>query len=141
MLSIFAILSVSVSASLSCCSSSSFPQHLLFIFIHSGHFYSASSSPLLLRDALDYRTDTVSQATVGKGLAQGLYVAARAGIEPTTLRLRVIDLTNNQCAPKSNYIHIFGHPPFRPSSFFGQITYCQGLRLTDNQSRNPGLQL
>src|SRR6218665_925298 len=34
----------------------------LFIhsFIHSGHFYSAPSSPLLLRGAPDYSTDTVS---------------------------------------------------------------------------------
>ena len=30
-------------------------------FIHSGHFYSASSSPLLLRGAPDYSTDTVSK--------------------------------------------------------------------------------
>src|SRR6218665_3754462 len=35
-----------------------------------------------------------AQATVSKGLAQGPYVAARAGVEPTTLRLRVVDLTN-----------------------------------------------
>src|SRR6218665_2056546 len=32
-------------------------------------------------------------ATVGKGLAQGPYVAARAGVEPTTIRLKVIDST------------------------------------------------
>src|SRR6218665_478597 len=31
-----------------------------------------------------------AQATVGKGLAKGPYVAARAGVEPTTLRLKVI---------------------------------------------------
>src|SRR6218665_667192 len=31
-----------------------------------------------------------AQATAGKGLAQGPYVAARAGVEPTTLRLKVI---------------------------------------------------
>src|SRR6218665_1761083 len=30
-------------------------------FIHSGHFYSAPSSPLLLRGAPDYCTDTVSE--------------------------------------------------------------------------------
>ena len=36
---------------------------LIFIhsFIHSDHFYSASSSPLLLRGAPDYSTDTVSE--------------------------------------------------------------------------------
>src|SRR6218665_256733 len=31
-----------------------------------------------------------AQATAGKGLAQGPYVVARAGVEPTTLRLKVI---------------------------------------------------
>src|SRR6218665_712897 len=30
-------------------------------FIHSGHFYSAPSSPLLLRGAPGYSTDTVSE--------------------------------------------------------------------------------
>ena len=30
-------------------------------FIHSGHFYSAPSSPLLLRGAPDYSMDTVSE--------------------------------------------------------------------------------
>ena len=32
-----------------------------YILIHSGHFYSAPSSPLLLRGAPDYSTDTVSE--------------------------------------------------------------------------------
>src|SRR6218665_456888 len=31
-----------------------------------------------------------AQATAGKGLAQGSYVGAIAGVEPTTLRLKVI---------------------------------------------------
>src|SRR6218665_3057477 len=35
-----------------------------------------------------------AQATVCKGFAQGPYVAARAGVEPTTLRLKVIHSTN-----------------------------------------------
>src|SRR6218665_1559012 len=35
-----------------------------------------------------------AQATAGKGLAQGPYIAVRAGVEPTTLRLRVIASTN-----------------------------------------------
>src|SRR6218665_1001910 len=34
-----------------------------------------------------------AQATVGKGLVQGPYMAARAGVEPTTLRLKAIDST------------------------------------------------
>jgi len=48
-------------------------------------------------NAPDYSTDTVSefsrrsaQATAGKELAQGPYVAARAGVEPAILRLKVI---------------------------------------------------
>ena len=57
--------------------------------IHSGYFYSAPSSPLLLRGAPDYSTDTVSefhaeapQATASEGLAQGPYVAAREELNP-----------------------------------------------------------
>src|SRR6218665_1931225 len=83
-------------------------------FIHTGQCYSAPSSPLLLRGAPDYSTDTVSefhaevprQLQVGpKGLAQGPYVAARAGIEPTTLRLKVIDST--KAPPCSTFIRRF----------------------------------
>src|SRR6218665_1035735 len=36
-------------------------RHEIHSFIHSGHFYSAISSPLLLRGAPDYNTDTVSE--------------------------------------------------------------------------------
>ena len=61
---------------------------LIHSFIHSGHFYSASSVHHY-SEALPYTARM--QATVSKGLAQGPYVAARAGVEPTTLRLRVID--------------------------------------------------
>ena len=32
-----------------------------------------------------------AQATAGKGLAQGSYVTARAGVEPMTLRFKVVD--------------------------------------------------
>ena len=45
-----------------------------------------------------------AQATVSKGLAKGSYVAARAGVEPTTLRLRIIDLTNAPPRP-TNSLH------------------------------------
>jgi len=50
-------------------------------FIHTGYFYSTSSSPLLLRGAYDYSIDTVSELTrrsatgnysMSEGLAQGL---------------------------------------------------------------------
>src|SRR6218665_855650 len=71
-------------------------------FIYSGHFYSAPSSPLLLTGAPHYGTDTVSEfhaeahrkLQVKNLLAQGFYVADKAGVKPATLRLRVIDLTN-----------------------------------------------
>ena len=101
---------------------------LVHSFIHSGHFYSASSSPPLLRGASDYSADTVSEfhAEAHRQLqvkdlpkvptwrleresnprpsgwksstletnASPCHVAARAGVEPTTLRLKVIDSTN-----------------------------------------------
>ena len=52
--------------------------------------YDKYTSPLLLRGAPDYSTDTVSEfhAEAQRQLqvkAQGPYVAARAGVEPTTL--------------------------------------------------------
>src|SRR6218665_2744356 len=47
-----------------------------------------------------YRSFTPSaQATAGKGLAQGPYVAAKAGVEPTTLRLKVIVSTKAPSRP------------------------------------------
>src|SRR6218665_2345658 len=42
-----------------------------------------------------------AQATVGKELAQGPYMAARAGVEPTTLRLKAIDSTKAPPCPIS----------------------------------------
>src|SRR6218665_3014115 len=42
-----------------------------------------------------------AQTTAGKGLAQGPYVAARAGVEPTTLRLKVIAST--KAPPRPHY--------------------------------------
>src|SRR6218665_2079313 len=71
------------------------------IFIHSNYLYSTSSSPLLLRGAPDYSTDTVSefhakvpQATGREGLGKGPYVAARAGFEPKTLQTKGTESTN-----------------------------------------------
>src|SRR6218665_32855 len=43
-----------------------------------------------------------TQATASKGLAQGPYVAARAGVEPTTLRLKVIVSTKAPPRPTHN---------------------------------------
>src|SRR6218665_210130 len=40
-----------------------------------------------------------AQATAGKGLAQGPYMAARAGVEPTTFRLKAIDSTKAPQCP------------------------------------------
>ena len=39
------------------------------------------------------------QATVSEGLAQGPYVATRAGVEPTTLRMKDVDSTNGPPRP------------------------------------------
>ena len=81
---------------------------VIHLFIHSGHYYSAFSISLLVRGAPDYSTDTVSEfhakahRHLSKGLAQVPYVAARAGVEPTTLWLRVIDLTNAPPRPTSS---------------------------------------
>ena len=70
--------------------------------IHSGYFYSASSSLLLLR----HSTDTVPafhaeapQATVSEGFAQDPYVATRAGVEPMTLRTKGVNSTNTPHTP------------------------------------------
>ena len=41
-----------------------------------------------------------AQATEGKGLAQGPYMAARAGVEPTTLRLKAIDSPRHHHVPR-----------------------------------------
>ena len=49
--------------------------------------YYAEALPTTARIGVSRRS---AQATEDKGLAQGPYVAARAGVEPTTLRLKVI---------------------------------------------------
>ena len=80
---------------------------IIHSFIHSGHFYSATSSPLPLRDASDFSTDTVSEfhAEAHRQLvkdvknSQGPYVTARAGVEHTTLRLNVFDSTKAPSRP------------------------------------------
>ena len=64
--------------------------------MHSGYFYSASSSPLLLRGAADIArvSREAARATVSEKLAQGPYVAASAGFEPMTLRMKNDKSTN-----------------------------------------------
>ena len=70
-------------------------------FIHSGHFYSAPSSLQVLQATTQRRSRIQhgycigvsrrsAQANAGKLLAKGPYVAARAGVELTTLRLKFI---------------------------------------------------
>src|SRR6218665_296144 len=44
-----------------------------------------------------------AQATVGKGLAQGPYVVARAGVKPTTLRLKVMSHNDTHIADDTKY--------------------------------------
>ena len=67
----------------------------IHLFIHSGHFYSASSSQLLLSTdtAPEFHAEA-PQAIANEGLAQGPYVAVRAGFEPTTLRTKGVVYTN-----------------------------------------------
>ena len=50
-----------------------------------------TAARILYRSFTPKRT---GNSTGHKGLDQGPYVVDRAGIEPTTLRLRVLDLTN-----------------------------------------------
>src|SRR6218665_1561109 len=72
-----------------------------------GYFYSASSSPLLLRGIPDYSIDTVSELTrrsaagktTSEGLAQVPYVAARVGFEPATFRTQGTEPTTKPRRP------------------------------------------
>jgi len=48
---------------------------------------------------LEFHAET-PQATASEGLAQGPYVAARAGVEPTTLQTIGIDSTMSHHAPQ-----------------------------------------
>src|SRR6218665_2783189 len=88
------------------CSSIFYNRKQVFIFIHSGHFYSAPSRTLLLRGAPDYRTDTVSEFHAEahrqlqvKDLPKVLTWRIERESKPTTLRLRVIASTNAPPCP------------------------------------------
>ena len=50
-----------------------------------------------------------SQATLSEGLAQGPYVAARVGFEPTTLRMKDDELTSEPPHPTLIYF-IYNQP-------------------------------
>ena len=53
------------------------------------------------------------QTTVSEGLAQDPYVAARVGIEPTTLRSKGIDSTN--APPRPTILYPLSWLCFRPN--------------------------
>src|SRR6218665_1867623 len=75
------------------------PRHIncYHLFIHSFIHSAISIAPLQVlyySEALPTTARIMYRSfTVGKGLAQGPYMAARAGVEPTTLRLKAIDST------------------------------------------------
>src|SRR6218665_2032744 len=79
--------------------------------VHSGYFYGASSSQLLLRGAPDtsqmlcrsFTPKRHMQGTTSERLAQGAYVAYRAGFKPATLRTKGAESTNEPPRPT---IHI-----------------------------------
>ena|SRR6218665_3831695 len=79
-----------------------------YSFIHSGYFYSASSSPHYSEE-LPTQQDTVLEfnaeaphGTVSERLAQGPYVAARVGVEPMTFRTKGVDSTNAPHTPRAS---------------------------------------
>ena len=84
-------------------------------FIHSFHLYSASSSPLLLRGAPNparilRRSFTPKRhrqllCLLMKDLPKVLYVAAKAGVEFTTLRSTAIDSTNEPPRLMNGHYH------------------------------------
>jgi len=61
--------------------------------------YYSEAIPTTARKLYRSFTPKRPQTTAGKGLAQGPYVMARAGVEPTTLRLKVIDSTKAPSRP------------------------------------------
>src|SRR6218665_2260268 len=79
-----------------------------------------------------------AQATAGKGLAQGPYVTARAGVEPTTLRLRVIASTNapSRFLEASSFFSIL--PLVILSSWKWLLSHCYpGVSILGPEGRDP----
>ena len=83
----------------------------VFLYVHSSYFYSAASSPLLTQRLSRHSTDTVSEfhaeaplPTANEGLAQGPYVAAKAGLEPATLWTKGAESTNE--LPRLEYVRL-----------------------------------
>ena len=90
-------------------------------FIHSGYFYSASSSPLLFIGAPDYSIDSVSEltrrsATEWRTCPKVPYMVAGVGLKPATLRMEGAELTPHYLIhvmlPHSCYVTSFMLPNF-----------------------------
>ena len=111
-------------------------------FIHSGYFYSASSSALLFRGAPDTAwtllefNAKVSQATASEQLTQGPYVAATVGFKPITLRTKGVEPTNEPPHPtwsRGWQVVILGltdHDPGVDRCFSCSVTVAKGIQLT-----------
>jgi len=92
--------------------------HLYFhSFVHSGYFYSASSSQASTTQRCSrHSTDIVSkfhaeaqQATESEGLAKDPYVAARAGFQPMTLRTIGNESNNNNFLTCTTNTHLYSN--------------------------------
>src|SRR6218665_1672084 len=71
-------------------------------FIHSGYFFKSTTTQRRSQHSMDTVSEfhaKAQQATASEGLAQGPYVAARAGFEPMTLRMKG-DESTNEPAPR-----------------------------------------
>src|SRR6218665_3970363 len=64
-----------------------------------------------------------AQATADNGLAQGPYMAARAGVEPTTLRLKVIVSTTAPPRPTSMPMVELRRGCFAPNQSINQYSF------------------
>src|SRR6218665_793769 len=75
----------------------------IYLFIYSGYFYSAFSSPLLLRGAPDTARIPCRSFTpkchTSEGLSQVPYLAVSAVVKPMTLRTKGVDSTNGPPRP------------------------------------------
>src|SRR6218665_2844749 len=74
-----------------------------------------------------------SQATTGKGLAQGLYVTAKAGVESMTLRLKVIDSTKAPSRPTFLVNNIFS---FKTKVFYTMHYFLSVVAIVIVKNRN-----
>ena len=61
---------------------------------------------------------------MGKGLAQGPYMAARVGVEPTTLWLKVIDSAKAPPCPTTNAVIVNATAEFTSMLFSWFLYYA-----------------